>query len=1149
MSSISLDASKFHRRVREQFNSHVQTICAQQDRVLAGLLVVQFVFCVVFAILGTPYTWSGSERTTHPHIYFSILFGALITLPPLMLAWLSPGSVVTRHCLACAQMLYSSLLIHLLGGRLEAHFHIFGSLAFLAFYRDWKVLVTASGVVVFDHVLRGFLWPESIYGSSLASFGRTWEHGFWVVFENVFLIYSCFRSRAEMLEIAEQRVQLENEKAQVEERIEQRTQQLADYGRFLRGVIDGIDAGICILNQNGEIVASNSSWAEFDLETSDTYGAQRSVNYLRVFPALLNADPEASADIIDKIRAVLRGDLKSHIGEFSSTLGNELRWYQIRVSPVANSDSASAIVVHLDVTQRMQALADLQAQKEEVDRLALVAKSTTNGVVITDAEHRVIWVNDGFLRMQEIKATDVLGTGVEKWIITSRAPAELGVKIRHSMKNGRGMRYELQRTSLEGKTIVLDTELQPIIKNGKEVTGYIVVQNDHTELYALQDRVSSVFTAIAEGVLVQDSEGRIIDCNPEAERILGIRRSELMNECPTDQHWRAIFEDGSRWPMEDHPSMVTLRTGIPIRDAIMGIRSNQDTLRWISVNTQMIQGRGEASRAVVSSFTDVTSRREQLQRLDLTISGAGLGVWDWNVNTGAVRFNSIFAKMLGFTMDEIDPTHDFWQAMIHPQDRTKSSQLLQAHMQGESPDYRCEYRLKNKQGEWHWMLVAGRVVERDSMQRPMRMAGVHIDISTLKAMEQRIRESEKRMRQVFDTAMDAVVAMDAKGIVTEWNVQAEQIFGWKREEAVGKEFHRLVTQEETKTDVQQWLKTLADSDKKDVQGKRAEVQLVRKDRSGIAVELTMTAVQSEKGVGYSAFLRDITQQKELENKLAQAQRLESIGQLAAGVAHEINTPVQFVNDSVFFLREGVKDLFGLVDHLQLLIQSDLSGDPAELKEKALEVQEEADLEYLADNMPKAIDRSIDGLSRVAEIVRSMKEFAHQGSTEMKLVDINRAIQSTLIVAKNEYKYVADIETDLQELPPVLCHQGEVNQVFLNLIVNAAHAIEEKVRQTENRGLIRVSSKRKRDTVVISISDNGNGIPEKIQDRIYEPFFTTKEVGKGSGQGLAIAHNVIKTKHEGELRFETTVGKGTTFYIELPIEGPKHAEEEVEVNTP
>jgi signal transduction histidine kinase len=292
--------------------------------------------------------------------------------------------------------------------------------------------------------------------------------------------------------------------------------------------------------------------------------------------------------------------------------------------------------------------------------------------------------------------------------------------------------------------------------------------------------------------------------------------------------------------------------------------------------------------------------------------------------------------------------------------------------------------------------------------------------------------------------------------------------------------------------------------------------------------------------GAVVIAQDVTEGKLAQGELVDAQRLAAVGTLAAGVAHEINTPVQFVNDSIHFLREASQDLFGLLPPLMALQQAAAASAPEplllELAQAAQEAHDEADVKYLLENMPKAFDRAVEGLERVTTIVRSMKEFAHPGQKEMAPVDLNRAILATLTVARNEYKYVADLTTDFGELPPVVCHVNDINQVVLNIVVNAAHAIEEQTRGTERRGTIRVATCHVGPDAVITIVDSGGGIPESVRGRIFDPFFTTKEVGRGTGQGLAIARTAVREKHGGDLSFETEMGKGTVFTIRLPVAG-------------
>lgn len=284
-------------------------------------------------------------------------------------------------------------------------------------------------------------------------------------------------------------------------------------------------------------------------------------------------------------------------------------------------------------------------------------------------------------------------------------------------------------------------------------------------------------------------------------------------------------------------------------------------------------------------------------------------------------------------------------------------------------------------------------------------------------------------------------------------------------------------------------------------------------------------------IGTFGISRDITEKKELEGQLIQAQKLESVGQLAAGIAHEINTPIQFVGDNLQFLQDSVSDLLELVDRYNELIELAKNGElnsTLTLNHEA--AFKNAQIDYLKEEVPLAISQSKEGIERVSKIVGAMNEFSHPGSTEMSNANINKAIATTITVTGNEWKQAATVNTHFSpELPLVKCLIGEFNQVILNMIVNARDAILD----TGKIGVISISTTYDKDWVIIHIQDTGAGMPPEVQQRIFDPFFTTKEVGKGTGQGLAIAHNLIVKKHKGELTVKSAPGNGTTFEIKLP----------------
>jgi signal transduction histidine kinase len=279
------------------------------------------------------------------------------------------------------------------------------------------------------------------------------------------------------------------------------------------------------------------------------------------------------------------------------------------------------------------------------------------------------------------------------------------------------------------------------------------------------------------------------------------------------------------------------------------------------------------------------------------------------------------------------------------------------------------------------------------------------------------------------------------------------------------------------------------------------------------------------------------QRAQMEVDLRLAHKLEAIGQLASGIAHELNTPIQFVGDSLHFASGACTDVLKVLDGYREILGRVASahGDAAAL-EQAAQLETEADLSYLTTEIPLAFARISEGAARVATIVRAMKEFAHPDRREKAAADLNNAISNTLIVASSEYKYLAQIDLSLGALPLVCCHLGDLNQVFLNLIVNAAHAIQAVVGTSGRLGRIGLSTRVDGPDVVVQISDTGCGIAQEISTKVYDPFFTTKPVGQGTGQGLAIARSIIVDKHRGSIDFTSQVGTGTTFVIRIPVLG-------------
>lgn len=329
-------------------------------------------------------------------------------------------------------------------------------------------------------------------------------------------------------------------------------------------------------------------------------------------------------------------------------------------------------------------------------------------------------------------------------------------------------------------------------------------------------------------------------------------------------------------------------------------------------------------------------------------------------------------------------------------------------------------------------------------------------------------------------------------------------------------------------------KELADASRWVVQEQERSINLTEARDALFANNEALRAAQADLEQAYSKLQNEVATRERLEQELSLARRLEAIGQLSAGVAHEINTPLQYVGDSVHFLGQAFQRITGYLQRVDQLAQGEPAPVWSDVLSRLQKWRKEARLDFVVDEIPRAVQASKEGVEHVSKIVQALKAFSHRGSEEKGASDLNAAIENTLLMAQNEYKSVATARTELGDLPPVCCIISQLNQVLLNLIVNAAHAIADAKR--DSLGCISVTSQASGGVVQIDISDDGAGVPEHVRHKIFEQFFTTKEVGRGTGQGLALARQIIVDNHGGTLSFASEVGKGTTFTLRLPIDG-------------
>ncbi|MDP1991983.1 MAG: PAS domain S-box protein [Syntrophales bacterium] len=533
------------------------------------------------------------------------------------------------------------------------------------------------------------------------------------------------------------------------------------------------------------------------------------------------------------------------------------------------------------------------------------------------------------------------------------------------------------------------------------------------------------------------------------------------------------------------------------------------------------------------------SLRESEGRYRAIVERAAVGVAEVEMRTGRfLTVNRWLCELVGRTEEELLATT--FQAITYPDDlhvhEDKTAQLAA----GEISDYGLEKRYIRKDGTIIWVNLAISPLWKPG-EAPTSNLIVVQDINERRRAEVELLTAHAKLALLINSISSILIAVSEEDRIVFWNTEAEKQFGITEKQILGKPLRELGI----KWNWDQIMEGITRCRRENNGVGLDNVKFLQLNGKEGILGLRITPTFGEKSVGMVTLIQgaNITRRKIMENQLIQAQKLESIGQLAAGIAHEINTPTQYIGDNVRFLQTSCEALKKVLMTYEALTERIREGKACDdLLGEVEDMVQEVDLGYLTEEIPRAFQQTLEGVERVSRIVQSMKAFAHPGTEEKVPVDINKAIENTMMVARNEWKYVADLVTDFDpSLPLVSCVPGDINQVILNVLVNAAQAVSEAVNGgSGGKGKISISTRQDDSWVEIRISDTGNGIPVGIRPRIFDPFFTTKEVGKGSGQGLAISHTAIVERHHGTIMFDTEIGQGTTFIIRLPIKEPMNA---------
>jgi PAS domain S-box-containing protein len=673
-----------------------------------------------------------------------------------------------------------------------------------------------------------------------------------------------------------------------------------------------------------------------------------------------------------------------------------------------------------------------------------------------------------------------------------------------------------------------------LLKYAQDLEAARAAQEEHAEELARlveelaheRELMRALMDNAPDHIYFKDRQSRFLRVNAAIARMFGLSEpGEAVGKTDfdffTQEHAQPAFDD----------EQEVLATGKPLSAKEERETWPDGRVTWVSTTKMPFR---DPTGTIIGTFGvshDITERKraeEQTRLQTAALESAANGIVIVGRDGRVLWVNPAFTRLTGYAGEEV---------------LGQTLRVLNSGRQ-ESIFYEELWQTILAGGVWRGELVNrrkdGSLYTDEMTITPVRSTAgaithfiaVKQDVTERRRAEEAVRASEERYRELFENASDMVFTTDLKGGLTSLNQVAAQTIGYSREEATGINLQQLV-------DRRHWH-LIDDIRARLLAGDSAmtvEMEVRTKNGRRVLLEVKPRLVYKDgKPVAMQGIGRDITGREAAEMELRQAQKLESVGRLASGIAHEINTPIQFVGDNTRFVQDSFAGLQTLLAKYQELRDAASAGvvDPSLLAELR-RTEEESDCAYMLEEIPKALTQTLEGVTQVATIVRAMKDFAHPERKERVAVDINKALLSTLTVARNELKYVADVETEFGDLPLVVCNISDLNQVFLNLLVNAAHAIGDVVKQSGKKGKIRVRTAAEGKTVLVAISDTGCGIPEGIRNRIFDPFFTTKEVGRGTGQGLAIARSVVVERHKGSLSFESAVGEGTTFYVRLPIQ--------------
>jgi len=723
-----------------------------------------------------------------------------------------------------------------------------------------------------------------------------------------------------------------------------------------------------------------------------------------------------------------------------------------------------------------------------------------------------------------------LGLGADRFVSRPCEPVRLLRLISEVHSARRQVNEPTPRHTAVQESSVLKLYNERLVKNLEDKMQLLEQEAEarrqaEASLQRNEEELRQVFESIRDGIVVADLEGRINKVNRAFCLQFRVKAQEALG-----QDISRLSGDADRpWNLDASET----RTGSPGMRLITLRRWDGSTFPGEAQSCFLRDDEGVII-GLVGLVHDVTERQRQAEELrrtraflDTVINAMPVALFcKDNAERRYRLWNHAAEEMIGLKAAQVIGRcdHELFTKAQADSLRAKDDQTIAS---GQLVDVAAEpFTLPD--GSLRYRHTRNVTVNGPNGQQGW-LLGVSEDITERRAAAEQLRSAHAEAEEILSILSAILIGLDCQGRIVRFNETAERVLGRRASDVRGLLLQDCGVGLDWDAILPLISATLADG----VSRLRHEVRCKRGDAGDVFLDLNVIRARPlARECQYSAILvgYDTTHVRQMETQRAQGQKLEAVGHLAAGIAHEVNTPIQFIGDNLKFLGDSHRDLAAVI----AVVQARLANG-AETDRELAQLADRVDLAYLAEQVPRAISQSLEGVSRVTEIVRALKEFAHPDAGMQQPVDINHCLLTTLTVACNEYKYAAEVVTRLEpDLPTVPGMAGQLGQVFLNLVVNAAHSISEQTRASGGRGTITISTQQLADMVEIRIADTGTGIRPEHRQRLFTPFFTTKPVGQGSGQGLALCHAVVVGHHGGSIDCESEYGHGCTFIIRLPL---------------